>query len=548
MGLRSMKVLFKVIISLLMITIGTAIFAGSIWDGSVSTARYGYLPQTGMYAASNAFPQNSRVTVTNPDTGKKVDVTILERLEDNNLFLVLSSEAAESIGIDIGDIFYGNISEQDNLISSREEELPYNPDPDVNPSALSEDYSELALIQNYIEEIGGTDETLLVSDASVSIVPEPAVEEEMAEEPESSIETEVVPAPEIVETIPDLVPEAVLPEVVEMVEILEEEDDIPLVDNMPMEEVYISEPKDIVTVPEVVIIPKVEPVKEIDVAEEDIPVLVGMSADVPVLTVSADITGVLPELPVPESDIPVVTSMNTGTAEEVADNITPIQLPELPIIEVEMVEEDIPLAVAMVSVIVPFEDEADINYLLPELVDQPDVDLPDLSLLIADEPEVDPKILLTELDLEIINPEEDISVADDIEMEVEVVLEPSDLRPPVLSDKVEEEEVEQEIIEVAAIVEPEKEIELDSSNYNVTRVLSEDSYYLQIGVYREQYSALDIAGRLGGTYPVTVLVSETANTLNYKVMVGPLGQDESGAVLFSFKSTGYPDAFLRKGL
>jgi len=206
------------------------------------------------------------------------------------------------------------------------------------------------------------------------------------------------------------------------------------------------------------------------------------------------------------------------------------------------------VAVAMVSDIVPFEDEADINYLLPELVDQPDDNLPELSLLIEDEPEADPEILLTELDPEIVNPEEDISVADDIEMEVEVVLEPSDLRPPVLPDEVEEDEVEQDIVEVAASVEPEKEIEIDSSNYNVTRVLSEDSYYLQIGVYREQYSALDIAGRLGGTYPVTVLVSESADTINYKVMVGPLGQDESGAVLYSFKSTGYPDAFLRKGL
>ena len=519
MGLRSMKVLFKVIILLLMSTIGAAIYAGSIWDGSVSTARYGYLPETGMYAASNAFPQNSRVTVTNPDTGKKVDVTILERLEDNNLFLVLSSEAAESIGIGFGDIFYGNISEQDNFIFSSEEELPYNPDPDVNPAAISEDYSELALIQNYIEELGGTDETLLVSDVSVPVVPEPVVEEKIEVIAEvSETETEVLSTPVIVENA---------------------EDDIPLIDNMPMEEVYISEPKEIVAVPEVVITQKVEPEKEIDVVEDDIPVFVGMNADVPVLTVSADIRGVLPELPDPESDIPVVSSMNTGIAEELANNNNPpIKLPELPIIEVELVEEDFPLAVAMVS---------DISYLLPEPVDPPKDDLPELSFLIEDEPEADPKILLTELDTEIANPEEEIAVADalvfadDKEMEVEVVLEPSDLRPPVVPDEVEEDEV-------VAVAAPEKEIEIDSGNYNVTRVLSEDSYYLQIGVFREQYSALDIAGRLGGTYPVTVLVSETEDTVNYKVMVGPLGQDESGAVLYSFKSTGYPDAFLRKGL
>ena len=101
MGLRPMRVLSKVTITLLLLAVGSAVFAGSIWDGSVSTARYGYLPQTGMYAASNAFPRNSKVTVTNPNTGKKVNVVVIERLEDNNLFLVLSSEAAESIGIEI---------------------------------------------------------------------------------------------------------------------------------------------------------------------------------------------------------------------------------------------------------------------------------------------------------------------------------------------------------------------------------------------------------------------------------------------------------------
>ncbi|MDA3941424.1 MAG: hypothetical protein PF693_19315 [Spirochaetia bacterium] len=507
-----------------MITIGSLVFAGSIWDGSVSTARYGYLPQKGLYAASNAFPQNSTVTVTNPNTGKKVDVLILERLEDNNLFLVLSEEAAESIGISYGDIFYGNISEQDINISSREEELPYNPDPDVNPSAASENYSELALIQNYLEELGGNDDTLVISDIADPI---------------------------------EQFPDTTISEDIEEVTALEES---------VIEELYIGEPTNIISEPEVVIISEPEVViipeqveEEIDTIVEDIPVIVGMSTDVPVMVASVDVRDVLPELPVPENDKPVVTLLNSGIIEETENVTSAIKLPELPIIGVEIVEiveipdEEIPIAVNLATDIVPFEKEENIDYILPELVKVLDDDLPEHSILVEEEPEAPLEIILSVSDPEVVNPEEDSVIPDtlntpeNVELEVEVVLEPSNLRPPVLPEEPEKIETG-ELIAVTEIIEIKESPDTPVGKYNITKVLAEDSYYLQLGVYREQYSAFDLAGRLGGTYPVTVLVSESTDNLNYKVMVGPLGQDESGVIFYNFKSTGYPDAFLRKGL
>ena len=33
----------------------------------------------------------------------------------------------------------------------------------------------------------------------------------------------------------------------------------------------------------------------------------------------------------------------------------------------------------------------------------------------------------------------------------------------------------------------------------------------------------------------------------YKVLVGPLNQDESGALLYKFRVKGFPDAFVRAG-
>ena len=507
MGLRAMRILFKVTITLLLLTVGSAVSAGSIWDGSVSTARYGYLPQTGMYAASNAFPQNSKVTVTNPKTGKKVDVVVIERLEDNNLFLVLSSEAAESIGIEIGDIFHGNISELETANYLQEEELPFNPDPDVNPSAGNEDYSELAVIQKFIDnELGGTDDTLLVSD----IVDPIEVNSEPVEAP-LLIENNLIE--QLPEVEPDLVLELDIAEIVEEIDIIE--DDIPSVDVLTMEAVEDSDP-----------------------VNEDFPTFIGMSAEVPVQTSPSDIKGELPELPVPESDIPIVTELSTGTIEDFGSGTTSIKLTELPLIEVEIIEEEIPLTVTMMTDIVPIEEEEVIVHNIPELVE----------ITGEEEPETAPVVEIPNIDTPV-----------NIEMEVEVVLEPSDLRPPLLVEGTQiVEELEdlpvvsdltnREPTIVTVIDEPENEINTSVINYNVTRVLAEDSYYLQLGVYREQYSALNLAGSLGGTYPVTVLVSDDMDTLKYKVMVGPLGQDESGAVLYGFQSTGYPDAFLRKGL
>lgn len=441
MGLREIKLLFKTIILVSLMTVSTMVSAGSVWDGSVSTAKYGFLPQTGMYAASNAFPQNTIVTVTNPDTGKSVDVMVLERLEDNNLFLVLSSAAAESVGLGYGDIFHGNISEQ--LVSGPETEYDYpnNPDPDVNPSALSGEYSALALIQEYIDsELGGVDESLIIPDTEPEVPGITTVYNDFDSSVSDFIEPEIPDA--MVDMIPENTPEFELAEVM----------------------------------------------------EDDIPLAVGMSNSVPlVITSNFGVSDHVPELTVPEEDTPVITSMSMEILEKTEDEITVTELPELPVIIVEEVlSDDPPLAVTT-----------------PVIESLP---------------------------------------VDELIMDVEVVLESSDPRPPVVSNTEDQEAVVEEVYVVSEPSEVIRDKISAVATYNLTRVLAEDSYYLQLGAYREQYSAFDLAVSLGGMYPVTVFVSDSSDLLNYKVMVGPLGQDESGAVLYSFKSSGYPDAFLRKGL
>ncbi|MCK5200795.1 MAG: SPOR domain-containing protein [Spirochaetales bacterium] len=514
MGLKANRLLSKMIITLLLLTVSTVVSAGSVWDGSVSVARYGYLPQTGMYAASNAFPQNTRVTVTNPDTGKSVDVIVLERLEDNDLFLVLSFDAAESVGIGYGDIFHGTISKQVAAGPGTESDLPYNPDPDINPAALSGEYSELALIQEYIDtELGGVDESLIIPDTEV---------EQEVPEPVELIEDIITDVEEPIEEISDPV---LVAEPVEA----EDETDIPLVENIPHEDVYNDEPDDVLPIPDLVEVTSAE-----EPVENDIPLIVGMSTSVPSeIVASADIRDNIPGLPVPEDDRPVITSMGVEILEEAETEIAISELPELPIIEVEEVlSDEKPVAVSMTADVIEIEELEDISSILP-LVEE----------FIAEEPDMEDEVVVA-----VTEPVIDLPPEDELLMDVEVVLEPSDLRPPVV-DTVEETEVVDTVVEeISSVSEPVEEMMPAAATYNMTRVLAEDSYYLQLGAYREQYSALDLADSLGGMYPVTVFISDSPDTFNYKVMVGPLGQDESGAIMYSFRSSGYPDAFLRKGL
>jgi hypothetical protein len=570
MGLKAIKLLSKMIITLLLLTVSTVVSAGSVWDGSVSIARYGYLPQTGMYAASNAFPQNTRVTVTNPDTGKSVDVIVLERLEDNNLFLVLSADAAESVGIGYGDIFHGSISEQVAAGPGAEDDFAYNPDPDINPAALSGEYSELALIQEYIDnELGGVDESLIIPDTEIELeVPDPV---EIIEDVEVVIAEIEEPVEKIVEDIPVvediisetegpiedisdpvLVPEDLAPEIVEEIHGVEDEPDIPLVENMPHEDVYKDEPDDILPLPELV---ELTPASEL--IEDDIPLVVGMSTSIPsVIVATTDISDNIPELPVPEEDRPVITSMSMEILKETETEITISELPALPLIEVESVlSDEKPIAVTMTADVIEIEEVEDISPILPLVVAfEGDSEIPLVEEFLAEEPDVEDEIVVAVTEPVIESPPEDELLVD-----IEVVLEPSDLRPPVV-DIAEETELVDTVVEeitsvsepvedeLVAVVEVEEALVSAAATYNMTRVLVEDSYYIQLGAYREQYSALDLAGRLGGMYPVTVFISDSSDTFNYKVMVGPLGQDESGAVMYSFRSSGYPDAFLRKGL
>lgn len=115
-----------------------AFTGASVWEGAASIAPARELPDEGFYAATNSFPRNTVVDITNLETGQSIRVIVAAGLETPGLLAVLSRDAAEMIGIrsrSIGRIRMTQPS--DPVAFSRfTEGLGSSGDPDYDPRAL----------------------------------------------------------------------------------------------------------------------------------------------------------------------------------------------------------------------------------------------------------------------------------------------------------------------------------------------------------------------------------------------------------------------------
>ncbi|MFO7850635.1 MAG: hypothetical protein R6V67_11805, partial [Spirochaetia bacterium] len=109
------------------------------WEGGISISSYGELPRSGFYAATNAFPSDTKVKVRNSETGETVEVRVVERLEDPHLFMLVSQEAGRALGIAEDEIVKATVSPvrdgRDIASPTGVEDPAYSLDPDRNPMA-----------------------------------------------------------------------------------------------------------------------------------------------------------------------------------------------------------------------------------------------------------------------------------------------------------------------------------------------------------------------------------------------------------------------------
>ena len=151
--------------------------------------------------------------------------------------------------------------------------------------------------------------------------------------------------------------------------------------------------------------------------------------------------------------------------------------------------------------------------------------------------------------------------APDEEPEVEVVLdspEPADETSEesieIVEATAEEPADEPEIaVEVAvAVTEPpptvaDTTVPAAIEELPVVATLADESYYLQVGAYTSAMTARVTVDALSTAYPMTVLPLEEPGRVVYRVLVGPLEEDETGTLLFFLRAKGYADTFVRSG-
>ncbi|MFW5844192.1 MAG: hypothetical protein ACOCW6_09715, partial [Spirochaetota bacterium] len=159
------------------------------WEGNAVVGLYGEFPREGNYAASNTFPRNTVVVVTNVATGAQAELIVTRRLEEPGIFMLLSEDAGNELEIR-GDRpvrvrarpSYGNGI----TAVPPSQDLPYSPDPDINPAAGAGDPNSAALRPGVREPLSETPEapaavtpprvapTAEEPGAVASVVPEPS--------------------------------------------------------------------------------------------------------------------------------------------------------------------------------------------------------------------------------------------------------------------------------------------------------------------------------------------------------------------------------------
>jgi hypothetical protein len=69
---------------------------------------------------------------------------------------------------------------------------------------------------------------------------------------------------------------------------------------------------------------------------------------------------------------------------------------------------------------------------------------------------------------------------------------------------------------------------------------------VQLGAFRHPALVEAELGRIDRSYPLLIESSGTAEAPLYRILIGPMSEGESGAVLRQVRGLGFPDAFLRR--
>ena len=487
--------------------------AQQAWEGSAVVGRYGDFPPGGLFAASNAFARNSMVTVTDGRSGRQVRVIVVGRIDDPGVFLLLSPEAGEELGLRAGGSTQVSATPlrstaPDSPVPALVDEPAMSADPEVNPAARIAD-----LLDPEPELAPATDtapEDMAPEDTSPESASPPAEEPEnvsdIAERPDTA------EPPEAAAAEPEAAAAEAAPEITSAPGLAPVAPTIPA----PTPAAPTAPPP----VPPTPVVPA--PVESPAVAAFGVREGLGIAS-----------RGLSGEQPLPDREYvdlrplePIAVEEEPGNGVEDAlarlrnrnpqKELFPAPEPDSvytfiePPYRVERFEPD-PESIARARI--PGEavaqDESE-----PEPDDESEDELPEVTRAVdAPSVELEPGSILS--------------------------LEPADPRPPEAPAPAAEPEP----------AEPEPAPEMAVGDAPFAESLSAGAYYLQIGAYSNVAGVqAALSGlELDAEYPYTVVPGVSRDRTVYRVFVGPLQEDEKGRALFMVRARGYRDAFVRRG-
>ena len=121
------------------------LFAGaSIWEGAAAVSSGGDLPDSGFYIATNSFPRNTVVDITNLENGKSIKVIVSAGIDSPGLLAIVSRESALAIGLQNRAIGRIRMSQPSDPIAYARlsEDALRSGDPDYDPEAALRAYGD----------------------------------------------------------------------------------------------------------------------------------------------------------------------------------------------------------------------------------------------------------------------------------------------------------------------------------------------------------------------------------------------------------------------
>jgi len=181
----------------------------SVWEGAAAAASGNELPDNGLFIATNSFPVNTEVIVTNLENGVTTKAVAYSTLDTPGLLALLSKDAADAIGLQSRSL--GRISmtqSTDPVASPRSGAGLGSGDPDHDPAAF-------AALNGYdpsTDGNGGSDQAQAAADDGTgsgdTIVDLGDANSQTTEAPSPSASSAAAPADSSSDTVPVISAEA----------------------------------------------------------------------------------------------------------------------------------------------------------------------------------------------------------------------------------------------------------------------------------------------------------------------------------------------------